>query len=108
MKSDKQAIRYIGFESCGAGDRRLSFSVNEPGQEQLLITFDLAGSFFAGEDRLLVQEAAGICYSKLKDILNAESDPDIESGIPVTASDIAQYRQHRGPGAGHRRPHNPS
>ena len=91
-RNDKLAIRYLGFESCAAGDRRLRFSVDESGQAPLLITFDLSAALFAGEDRLLVQEAAGICYSKLKDILNAECDPDINSGIAITASDIAQYR----------------
>ena len=103
MKGDKQAIRYIGFESYSAGDRRLRFSVDEPGREPSVVTFDLDGAFFAGENRLLVQEAAGICFWKLKDILNAESDPDIESGIAVTASDIAQYRRLRRPHTRHGR-----
>jgi hypothetical protein len=94
----------MGFESFTAGERQLRFSVDEPGHEPLQITFDLAGAFFSGENRLLVQEAAGICYSKLRAILNAESDPDLESIIAVTASDIVQYRRLRTPRAGHRRP----
>ena len=99
MKESKQAIRYLGFESLAKGDRQLRFSVDEPGRKPLLITFEIASAFFAGEDRILVQEAAGICYTKLKDILNAEceSDSDMESGIVVTATDIVQYRQLRGP-----------
>ena len=97
MRDGKQAIRYIGFESSAGGDRRLRFSVDEPGQELLLITFELAATLFAGENRLLVQEAAGICSSKLKDILNAESHSHLESGIAVTAADIQNYRQLRTP-----------
>ena len=71
----------------------MRFSVDEPGQKQLLITFDVASAFFAGQDRILVQEAAGICYSKLKDILNAEFETAIGGGIVVTAGDILQYRR---------------
>lgn len=95
MKDGKQAIRYIGFESRAKGDRQLQFSVDEPGRQTLLITFEIAATFFAGKDRILVQEAAGICYTKLKDILNAECESGMESGIVVTATDIVQYRHLR-------------
>jgi hypothetical protein len=39
-----------------------------------LITFDIAGVLFVGKDRILVQEAAGICYSKLNNLLTNGSD----------------------------------
>ena len=91
MRDGKQAIRYLGFECRAGGERRLRFSVDEPGEETLLITFDIAGIFFAGEHRILLQEAAGICYSKLKDLLRQELE--ILSGFALTSGDILQYRQ---------------
>jgi len=90
MKNDKQAIRYIGFECRSGGERCLNFSVDEAGVDRLLVAFEIAGMFFK-ERRILVQEAAGICYSKLKDLLSGELNTSAR--FVLTEDDIVQYRQ---------------
>ena len=90
MKNDKQAIRYIGFECRSGGERCLTFSVDEAGVDRLLIAFEIAGMFFA-ERRILIQEAAGICYSKLKDLLGRELHASAR--FVLTDDDISQYKQ---------------
>ena len=91
MKDSKQAIRYMGFECQKGGERCLKFSVDEAGVDHLLVTFEIAGKFFAGESKILIQEAAGICYSKLKNSLG--SNFDAAGRFVLTADDIVQYRQ---------------
>ena len=91
MKDSKQSLRYIGFECRKDGERRLRFSVDGIGADQLLVSFDIAALFFAGKQRILLQEAAGICYSKLKEMLHDEVQ--IPSESILTKEDILQYRQ---------------
>ena len=89
--NEKQSVRYLGFECSRDGARRLDFSVDAPSQERRLVSFDIEAAFFAGENRILLQEAAGICYAKLKDIL--KSDSDLPTPVLLTRNDIFQYRQ---------------
>ena len=95
MKDTKRAIRYIGFECMPNGERSLSFTVDKNGLDRLVVTFDIAGLLFSGEHRILIQEAAGICFSKLQDMVSHElSDA---RHFALTADDIVQYRHLRAP-----------
>jgi hypothetical protein len=69
----------------------LSFTIDETSRDKRLITFDFAGVLFVGKDRILLQEAAGICYSKLNDLLTNGSD--ISPEFVVTPEDILRYKQ---------------
>jgi len=53
---------------------------------------DVSGPSFLGPDRILVQEAAGICFLKVKEILGIGSEVSV-SRISLSSSDIAQFRQ---------------
>jgi hypothetical protein len=53
---------------------------------------DVAGPSFSGPDRILVQEAAGICFLKVKEMLGVGGD-GTASRISLSSTDIAQYRQ---------------
>ena len=88
---DKQAIRYVGFASGPEGSRSLEFSFETQENGRASTTFDIPATFFSGENRILVQEAAGICYAKLKDVLDSESQ--VPTRFLVTGNDIVQYRQ---------------
>lgn len=88
---DKQSIRYVGFASGPGGSRLLEFSFETPSHERSSMTFDIAAVFFSGDDRIMVQEAAGICYAKLKDILDAELS--VPGRCLITGNDIVHYRQ---------------
>ena len=68
----------------------LDIVVDEAGVDRLLIAFEIAGMFFA-ERRILIQEAAGICYSKLKDLLGRELHASAR--FVLTEDDISQYKQ---------------
>lgn len=91
MKDSKEQIRYIGFDCLHNGERRLSFTIDGTSRDKRLIMFDIAGVLFVGKDRILLQEAAGICYSKLNDLLTKGSD--ISPEFVVTPEDILQYKQ---------------
>jgi hypothetical protein len=91
MKDSKKQVRYIGFDCLLNGERRLSFTIDETSRDKRLITFDFAGVLFVGKDRILLQEAAGICYSKLNDLLTNGSD--ISPEFIVTPEDILRYKQ---------------
>jgi hypothetical protein len=53
---------------------------------------DVAGPSFSGPDRILVQEAAGICFLKIKEMVGIGSDAT-GSRVRLSSTDIAQYRQ---------------
>lgn len=89
---DKQNIRYVGFECIDEGGRRLGFSVATPGETPMLISIDVSGLHFSGSGRILVQEAAGICYLKIKELCG---DGTAHNALRVCLSetDIGRYRQ---------------
>ena len=103
MKNSKTQVRYIGFDCPHNGERRLSFTIDGIGRDKHLITFNIARVLFSGKDRILLQEAAGICYSKLNDLLTNGSD--ISPEFVLTPEDILQYKQvfHRHKQVFHRR-----
>jgi hypothetical protein len=88
----KQSIRYTGFECTNDGGRRFDFSVAMADRIPAVCSVDVAGPSFSGPDRILVQEAAGICFLKLKEVFDIGSDVTV-SRIRLSSTDIAQYRQ---------------
>jgi len=92
VRDSKQTIRYVGFASGPEGSRSLEFSFETPSHEHVSISFDIPSIFFTGQNRILFQEAAGICYAKLRDVL-VETELPIATRFLITGSDILQYRQ---------------
>jgi len=87
------SIRYVGFECSNDGGRRFDFSITAPDRAVTLISIDILGSHFAGLDRILVQEAPGICYLKLKNLCETGPISDVPNRVCLTVTDIGQYRQ---------------
>ena len=93
MQDGKRDIRYIGFESTADGGRRFDFSVSAPDRLQLAISFDIPGILFAGTDRILVQEGAGICSKKLKELISQIFFGELPALVLLTGHDISLYRE---------------
>jgi len=88
----KQNIRYTGFECTNNGGRRFDFSIAMADRITTVYSVDVAGPNFAGPDRILVQEAAGICFLKVKEMFGEGSDTTVNR-ISLSSTDIALYRQ---------------
>lgn len=88
----KQNIRYTGFECTTNGGRRFDFSVAVADRATAVYSVEVSGPSFAGPDKILVQEAAGICFLKVKEMCAVESET-AASRVSLSSTDIAQYRQ---------------
>ncbi len=91
MRESGPSIRYLGFASGPEGVRQLDFSIDSPNQQPVTLRFDVPYMLFTGENRILPQEAAGICYAKLKDLVGRDSA--VSGRVLLTDTDIYQYRQ---------------
>ena len=68
------------------------FRIEAEDESFRLVVLTIEDAFFR-EKELMVQEAPDLCYQKiLTDLEKETSDAPIPSRIPVTASDIAHYR----------------
>ena len=102
---DKTNIRYISFRSANDGGRLFDFSVSATERPGFLTSLEIPAQLFAGADRIRLQEGVGICYAKLKYLLEIGPLVDLPERLCLTASDIAQYRQVLpGPGSGRAKP----
>lgn len=89
----KQNIRYTGFKCTNNGGRRFDFSVAAADRTTALYSVDVEGLSFSGPDRILVQEAAGICFLKVKEMCAVGSETTAASHIFLSSADIVQFRQ---------------
>jgi hypothetical protein len=87
----KQNIRYTGFECTKDGGRRYDFNVACPEQPTVRYSVEVAGLNFSGPDRILVQEGAGICFLKVKEM--CEGITALDTHISLSSTDIVQFRQ---------------
>jgi hypothetical protein len=90
---DKTNIRYISFKSLNDGGRVFDFSVSATERPVFLTSFEIPAEFFTGANRIRLQEGVGICYAKLKHLLETWPLIDVPERLCVTASDVDQYRQ---------------
>ena len=101
MKNGKHDIRYVGFACTAGGGRRIDFSMGVPGQESA-VSVDISAPLFLGTDRIMLQECAGICLSKIRKLFEID-DPDISPlKLCLTTTDVTHYRDLQ-PAAGRRR-----
>ena len=89
----KMNIRYIGFRSGTGGGRFFDFCVSVVAEQDVLTSFEIPANLFNGDDRIRLQEGVGICYAKLKHLLEISALTDVPSAVRLTASDLAQYRE---------------
>ena len=99
---DKRNIRYLGFRSAADGGRVFDFCVTVTESPDLLTSFEIPAHLFTGDGRIRLQEGVGICYAKLKHLLESGASTDVPSTVCLTASDLAEYREVI-PGHGRRR-----
>jgi hypothetical protein len=92
---DKTTVRYISFRTGNDGGRLFDFSVSTTAAERpaVFTSFEVPALLFTGANRIRLQEGAGICYEKLKYLLENGSLIDVPERFCVTESDVAQYRE---------------
>ena len=90
---DKTNIRYLGFRSAADGGRVFDFSVTAAESPNLLTSFEIPAHLFSGDGRIRLQEGVGICYAKLKHLLESGPSTEVPSTLCLTASELAQYRE---------------
>jgi len=84
-------LKYLGVIPQ-AGYVEYGFRIEDEEKKFRLVVLTIEDAFFQG-NRLKLQEAPDLCYQKILTGLEEEtSGPSIPPRIPITASDIAQYR----------------
>lgn len=84
-------LRYLGVIPQ-AGYTEYGFRVTEKDKSVHQVVLTIEDAFFQRKD-LKLQEAPDLCYQKvLLDLNNERPDSGIPASIPVTASDVAHYR----------------
>ncbi len=90
---DRRNIRYLGFRSTPDGGRFFDFCISAEACPDFLTSFEIPSHLFTGHERIRLQEGVGICYAKLKHLLETTTATDIPSSLCLTQSDLAQYRE---------------
>jgi hypothetical protein len=90
--ANKLNIRYLGFESMKDGGRRLRFSLTAPARSVTRVEFDIPSNAFNGENRITFQEAAALCYEKLRDVLERQQEIQDSHLFQLTDQDIRDFR----------------
>ena len=93
MLDRKRDIRYVGFVSTNDGGRRFDFFVKDADQQQVPVSVDIPGILFAGSTRIMVQEAAGICSAKIKQICGSDGVEKLPPRLLLTGHDISEFRE---------------
>ncbi len=84
-------LKFLGVIPRG-GYVEFGFRIEDEDKEFRLVVLTIEDAFFQ-ENHLKLQEAPDLCYQKILLSMGEEtSDSHIPSRMPITASDIAQYR----------------
>jgi hypothetical protein len=86
-------IRYLGFRPSEDGGRAFEFAVKSPAREVSVVVVNIPGSMFAGANRILLQEGAGISMAKLRNLYALAGSEPIPIHIHLTEDDIREYRE---------------
>jgi hypothetical protein len=90
---DKTNIRYLGFRSANNGGRLFDFSISAAARADTLTCFEIPACLFTGDTRIRLQEGVGICYAKLKDLLEISALTDLPEKLCLTEADLDRYRE---------------
>jgi hypothetical protein len=89
----KAMIRYVRFRaSRRQGGRIFDFSISEGEQPAREMSVEIPGAFFAGENRIHLQEGIPISYAKLKHFLETDSSEATRT-LCLDAADLALHRE---------------
>ena len=85
-------LRYLGAIPQVA-HVEYGFRIEDKDKNVRLVVLEIAAGFFR-TNQLMLQEAPDLCYQKvLVDLGNESAGSPIGARVPVTASDIAYYRE---------------
>jgi hypothetical protein len=85
-------LRYLGVIPQ-AGCIQYGFQIEDSDKKLRLVVLEIEAHVFQKKE-LMFQEAPDLCYQKvLSDLGNETADSPIDEHVPVTASDIAHYRE---------------
>jgi len=85
-------LRYLGVIPQ-EGRIQYGFRIEDKNKNVRLVILEIESGFFSGK-ALMFQEAPDLCYQKvLADLENETADSPIAAHVPVTASDVARYRE---------------
>ncbi len=84
-------LRYLGAIPQ-TGRVEYGFRIEDKDKNTRLVVLEIESNFFQS-NQLMVQEGPDLCFQKvLADLDHETTDSPIGSRVPVTASDIAHYR----------------
>ncbi len=84
-------LRYLGAIPQ-AGHVEYGFRIEDKDKNTRLVVLEIESEFFQS-NQLMFQEAPDLCFQKvLADLDHETTDSPIGDRVPVTASDIARYR----------------
>jgi hypothetical protein len=92
MKDPTRNIHYMGLRCLAGGGRQFYFSVDEesPAAEPVIVA--VPASLFEGPERILFQEAAGICRTRLIRAVEWGTSSPPSNIITLTTADVAACR----------------
>ncbi len=84
-------LRYLGAIPQ-AGYVEYGFRIEDKDKNTRLVVLEIASGFFRS-NQLMVQEGPDLCFQKvMADLDHETTDSPIGSRVPITASDVAHYR----------------
>jgi hypothetical protein len=84
-------LKFLGIISQ-VGYTEYGFRIEDEDKSYRLVVLTIKDALFQ-QNNLMIQEAPDLCYQKiLNDLDNETTDFPIPARIPITASDIVQYR----------------
>ena len=92
MKTNKQDLRYLGFECNNNGGREFDFSITTLDHGTKVVSVEVPAFFFVGADRISFQEGPGICYEKLKELLTHEQTGGNRDRVRISLDDVTRLR----------------
>ena len=92
VKTNKQDLRYLGFECNNNGGREFDFSITTLDHGTKVVSVEVPAFFFVGADRISFQEGPGICYEKLKQLLTDGPTGENRDRVRISLDDVTRHR----------------
>ena len=89
----KTTIRYVRFRASEEGGRIFDFWITESDHPDREISVEIAATFFAGQNRIHLQEGVGISYAKIKHFLESDESAATPLILSLDAADLALHRE---------------
>lgn len=92
VRDSVMQLRYLGVRPQ-EGNTEYGFQIENSDKSSRLVVLTIEGIIFE-KNALMLQEAPDLCYQKvLVDLSNETPEARIPNYVPVTASDVAHYRE---------------